>query len=192
MKATGSKRQRATASAESASPALTPPVTPSAQPPAPAAAAAAPAAPSPPAAAPGAPFVFQAGTQPHPPPPPPRPARDTAEEAAETAVQRVVESCRAGDAAALASRLPAANVNRPCRQGAAAGFAAPPLWWCASPRRRCCGRGLDVSRFPFFFAGSPICVRPARRASETGQPDCVRLLLQAGADVEARGRTPRF
>ena len=104
----------------------------------------------------GLPFVFSAGTgspaggaaaaaAP--------PAESPAEEAAEAATQRLVEACRAGDAAAVAARLPAVtDVNRPARQGAAAGFAAPPLWW----------------------------------AAETGQAECVRLLLAAGAAIEAR------
>ena len=112
---------------------------------------------SPPASAPsspaGMPFVFSAGTGSPQRPAPPAAAESPVDEAAEAATQRLVEACRAGDPAALAARLPAvADVNRPARQGAAAGFAAPPLWW----------------------------------AAETGQPECVRLLLAAGANIEAR------
>ena len=114
--------------------------------------AASPAAASPASAA-GMPFVFSAGTGSPQRPAAPPPAEAPADEAAEAATQRLVEACRAGDPSALAARLPAvADVNRPARQGAAAGFAAPPLWW----------------------------------AAETGQPECVRLLLAAGANIEAR------
>lgn len=90
------------------------------------------------------PFVFSAGSGPaasptRAGPSSPTQTRDSAAaDAAEAALQRLVEACRAGDALALAARLPLTDVNRSCRQGAAAGFSAPPLWWCASlatPRR---------------------------------------------------------
>lgn len=118
--------------------------------------AASPPASSSPASPGGMPFVFSAGTgSPQRPAAPPAEAAPV-DEAAEAATQRLVEACRQGDAVALAARLPAvADVNRPARQGAAAGFAAPPLWW----------------------------------AAETGQPECVRLLLAAGANIEARPAT---
>jgi hypothetical protein len=72
------------------------------------------------------PFLFTAGSLPA--------EADELEEAS----QRLVEACRAGDAAALSARLTAALVNRPARQGAVNGFSAPPLWWCAArgARRR--------------------------------------------------------
>jgi hypothetical protein len=134
----GAKRKKSSAGAEEAGSAG-----------APAFAASSPA--SPPASP--MPFVFSAGTGSPQRPAAPAPAESPADEAAEAATQRLVEACRAGDPAALAARLPAvADVNRPARQGAAAGFAAPPLWW----------------------------------AAETGQPECVRLLLEAGANIEAR------
>lgn len=137
----GAKRKKSSAGAEEAGSAG-----------APAFAASSPA--SPPASqAAGMPFVFSAGTGSPQRPAAPAPAEAPVDEAAEAATQRLVEACRAGDPAALAARLPAvADVNRPARQGAAAGFAAPPLWW----------------------------------AAETGQPECVRLLLEAGANIEAR------
>jgi hypothetical protein len=97
------------------------------------------------------PFVFSAGANGSPAAasPPPPVAADDEEDGA---TLRLVEACRAGDPEGVKERLPAADVNRSCRQGAAAGFSAPPLWW----------------------------------ASETGQPECVSLLLAAGARVEVR------
>jgi hypothetical protein len=106
------------------------------------------------------PFVFSAGAAPAASAAP-MPAAGASEgvgtnpreDAAEAATQRLVEACRAGDPVAVAARLAAvADVNRPARQGAAAGFSAPPLWWSA----------------------------------EQGQADCVRILLAAGAHIEAR------
>jgi hypothetical protein len=91
----------------------------------------------------GSPFVFSAGVGagasesgrvPSPSPPPRGDglgALPSSDELADVATQRLVEACRAGDPVTAAIRLPAAAVNAATRQGAATGFSAPPLWWCA-------------------------------------------------------------
>jgi hypothetical protein len=128
-----------------------------------------------------------------------------ADDVAEAATQRLVEACRAGDPVSAAIRLPTAEVNHSTRQGAAAGFSAPPLWWCV-PRTpwwqvwATSGSQLGLSA-P--WNGAPFPPRPApvgealshsrrslrahtTRAAECGHPECVSLLIQHGADVEVR------
>jgi len=100
---------------------------------------------------PGTPFVFSAGSGSSSS----SSSLPAAAEEEDAVTLRLVEACRAGDVEAVRERLTGADINKSCRQGAAAGFSAPPLWW----------------------------------ASETGQPDCVSLLLASGADVEVRRRS---
>ena len=128
-----------------------------------------------------------------------------ADDVAEAATQRLVEACRAGDPVSAAIRLPTAEVNHSTRQGAAAGFSAPPLWWCVprtpwQQRWATSGSQLGLSA-P--WNGAPFPLLPLRvealshapsltsrahtpRAAECGHPECVSLLIQHGADVEVR------
>ena len=133
----------------------------------------------------GSPFVFSAGVgasasesgRVPSTSPPPRgdglAGLPSSDELTEVATQRLVEACRAGDPVTAAIRLPAAAVNAATRQGAATGFSAPPLWWCAHIQA---AAGAVTARLQLRV---PAAVRPL--------PPLTRSCCQQGGGVRPPG-----